>query len=216
MLKFGIISEIDPAKGLARVFFEEDQFVSAWLKMGVPRSGTDKFSFPYSVNEHVYCLMDENLEYGVVAGAVYDESNVPEGAAEGVLRWQFRDGSAISYDSNSRTLNLDIQGEINISCEKASIQSSGAVKVEATEVSITATKTKIDGILEVSGAAIIQGVVSMGGLSGISGAPVAANDAEISVKKLTATEDIFSGNISLKLHKHTSAASGSPTTPPIP
>jgi phage baseplate assembly protein V len=215
MLKFGVVSEVDPAKGLARVNFEEDDFVSGWLKVAVPRSAADQFSFPLTINEHVYCIMDENWEYGVVAGSIYDETNTPAGAADGVMQWRFRDGSAISYDTNSRTLKLDIKGDINIACESANIQSSGEVKLEATQVSIIAVKTKIEGILEVSGAAVIQGVVSMGGLSGISGAPVTGNDAEISVKKLTATEDVLSGTVSLKTHIHTSAAPGSPTTIPI-
>jgi phage baseplate assembly protein V len=217
MLKFGIISEVDASKGLARVYFQEDDFVSAWLKMAVMRSGQDKFSFPFDINEHVYCLMDDNLEYGVVCGAVYDEDNLPDSqAAKGVLSIHFGGGSSILYNRNSSTLSLDIKGKVDISCQEANIQSSGEVKVVATEVSLTAAKTKVNGILEVTGAAIIQGIVSMGGLSGISGAPVTGGDTELSVKKLNATEDVTSGTISLKTHKHLSAAVGSPTGPAIP
>lgn len=216
MLKFGTISEVNIEKGLARVYFEEDDFVSGWLKIGVPRAGTDQFSFPFQVKEHVYCIMDEDWEYGVVAGSVYDESNIPNGSAEGLLQWRFRDDSVISYNVNTRTLSLDIKGEINIKCEQANIESTGEIKVKASKISIEAITTKIDGILQVSGAAVIQGVVSMGGLSGIDGAAVSGSDAELEVKKITASDDVIAGVINLKTHRHTSTGPGSPTSPAIP
>lgn len=216
MLKFGVISEVDIPNGLARVNFEEDEFVSGWLKVSVPRSFGDQFSFPYVINEHVYCIMDDNWEYGVIGGAIYDQSNTPKGAAAGVKQWRFRDDSVISYNTNTRTLTLDIKGEININCEAADITSTGEVKVQAPEVSITAVNTNIDGILNVTGAAKITGIVSMGGIAGISGAPVSGSDAELQVKKLTATDEVIAGSVNLKTHKHTSAASGSPTSGPIP
>lgn len=217
MLKFGLISEVDIKNGLARVYFEEDDFVSAPLKMAVSRSMTDKVMFPFEINEHVYCLMDENLEYGVICGAIYDEKNLPHSSAgAGILSFHFGDSSSILYDRNSHTLSLDIKGKVNIKCTEANIDSTGKVKVSATEIDLTATTTKVNGILEVSGAATIQGLLSMGSMGGLSGQPVDGSNAEINVSKLNAANDVTAGTVSLKTHKHTSAASGSPTTPPIP
>lgn len=210
MLKFGIISEIDVANGLARVTFNDDGFVSAPLKMAVARSGTDKVSFPFDINEHVYCLMDENMEFGVIAGAVYDESNKPpSNAGKGKLVLSFADNSTIIYDRNLHTLSIDIKGKTSIKCDQAEIEATATV-------SIKAPQTTIDGILTVTGAAAVNGVLSMGGMAGIGGAPIPGSTAELSVKKVTATDDVIADNIGLKTHKHTSAASGSPTSTPIP
>lgn len=215
MLKFGVISAVDHANGLARVDFQEDNFVSGWLKIGVTRSLNDQFSFPYSINEHVYCLMDENWEYGVVCGAVYDEKNLPTESAPGLMQWRFRDDSVISYNTLSRTLKIDIKGDININCEKAEVVASDEINVTAPEVSITAANTNINGVLKVTGAAIIQGVVSMGGISGIEGSPVSGSSAELEVLKLTAVEVKASG-IDLTTHTHISGTAGSPTSTPTP
>lgn len=215
MLKFGVISEIDASKGLARVFFGEDDFVSGWLKVSVPRSGSSKFSFPYDINEHVYCIMDEDWEYGVVAGAIYDESNLPIDPAAGIMSWDFADGSTIIYDHNSHTLNINIEGDVNINCKSANLTSKDELKVSAAKISFISAETEVTGVLKVSGAAIIQGTVSMGGLGGIEGASVDGGSSEIKIGKLTASGDIIAGDISLLNHLHTSATPGSPTSRPI-
>lgn len=216
MLKFGIITEVDFVKGLARVNFPEDEFVSGWLKMSVMRSGQDNFSFPFDVNEHVYCLMDEGWEYGVVVGSIYDEKNLPDGSSEGKLKLSFGDNTAIIYDRKTSILSFDIKGKVNIECNEANLTSSGAINIEGNKVNITAIETNIDGILNVSGVANIQGVVSMGGISGISGAAVNGAGAELNVDKVNAANDVTAGTISLKSHKHISAPSGSATGPSIP
>ncbi|MBO9674411.1 MAG: phage baseplate assembly protein V [Sphingobacteriaceae bacterium] len=216
MLKFGIISEVDAAKGLARVYFPEDDFVSGWLKMAVMRAGIDHFSFPFDIKENVYCLMDEGWEYGVICGSFYDENKLPEGSEAGKLKLSFGDNTAIIYDRKTSILSFDIKGKVNIDCTEANLTSTGKVNIEANEVNINSIETNVDGILNVSGAANIQGVVSMGGISGISGAAVNGASAQLNVSKLTASDDVTAGAISLKSHKHTSAASGSPTGPAIP
>lgn len=208
MLKFGQISEIDFKKGMARVYFDEDEMVSGWLQISVLRSGKDQITFPFDINESVYCIMDENCEFGVVAGAVYTNKVKPNECAAGKLRIEFADKTTIEYDRNSHILKLEIKGKTIINCDEKT-------EVTAPEVTITATETKITGKLSVTGAATINGVVSVGGLSGISGAPVAAGDTVINAKEIIASDDIKVGTISLKTHKHTSAASGSPTSPPI-
>jgi len=215
-LKFGIISEIDIESGLARVYFEEDDFVSAPLKISVMRSYGDQIFFPFVVNEHVYCVLDDNWEYGVIAGAIYDEKNKPAGSAKGKFLLKFNDSSTIEYDQESATLTLDIKGTVNIKCSDSNVECSGKATVKADEVEIEAAKTDIKGILNVSGAANIQGVASVGGLAGISGGAVEAGDSEIKVEKLTATNDVTAGTVSLKTHRHTSSGSGSPTSAPIP
>lgn len=207
--KFGIISNLDIDNGLAKVYFEEDDFESGWLKISVMRSGPDQVSFPFDIKEHVWCVLDEHCEYGVIGGAVYDEKNKPTGSTAGKLKILFGDTSAIEYDRVSGILKFDIKGEIHISGTKI-IANANEVDVTAQTVKITSPLTEIEGALSVSG------IISMGGLSGINGADIPGDDAVLNVKKLTATDDITSGTISLTAHKHTSAGSGSPTSEPIP
>jgi len=208
-LMFGIISEVDAANGLARVSFGEDDFVSAPLKMSVMRSGPDQVSFPYDINEHVWCLMDEHCEYGVIGGAVYDEGNKPPaGAGKGKLIIRFDDSSMIEYDRNSSILTLNLQGKAVINCTEADLTCTG-------NANITAVETNIDGILNVTGAANIQGVVAVGGLAAISGSVIAGSAADLQVKSVTTTGDVQAGGKSLKTHTHTAPSGGGPTSPPL-
>jgi len=188
MLKFGLISSIDIPNGTARVKFMDDDFVSAPLKMGVSRSGKDKVSFPFNINELVCCLMDEHLEYGVIVCAVYDESNLPhDDAVDNILSINFGDNSSILYNRNSHTLNIDIKGQVNIECNEAKVKSTGNIEaecvnakikastkvdIESIAVNIKAVNTNVDGILNVTGAATVAGVLAMGGMAGIGGAPI--------------------------------------------
>jgi phage baseplate assembly protein V len=207
-LEYGVISEIDFVSGLARVKFLDDGLVSAPLKISVMRSGPDQFIFPFDVNEHVWCLMDDECEYGVIGGAIYDEGNVPPEVSKGILKLKFADNSAIEYNRNSHILSFDIQGKVSIKCDEANLTC-------ADSANITAKQVNIDGIVNIAGAANIQGVVSVGGLAGINGGPVDAGEAAINAKSLEVTGDVKAGEVSLKQHKHTSTGSGSPTSIPI-
>jgi phage baseplate assembly protein V len=207
-LEFGIITEIDFVSGLARVKFMDDGLVSAPLKISVMRSGPDQFIFPFDVNEHVWCLMDDECEYGVIGGAVYDEGNNPPESSKGVLKLKFADNSAIEYNRNSHILSFDIQGKVNIKCDEANLTCADSANIAAPQVNI-------DGILNITGAANIQGIVSVGGLAGVDGGPVNAGDSAIKAKSLEVTGDVNAGEISLKQHTHTSSGSGSRTSIPI-
>lgn len=228
MLKFGLISEIDLTKGLARVNFAEDDMVSGWLKIGVMRSLNDQFTFPFAINEHVYCLMDENCEYGVICGAVYDEKNKPDGATAGVLKIKFGQNSVISFNGNSGILNVDIAGDATIKCAKANIESTGKTTVKATNIDLEATEVAVKGILSVTGVAKIQGVVSMGGMASITpGTPLSAESGttiqvdtleatNVNATDVSATGDVTAGVISLKTHKHLAPSGGGTTGPATP
>jgi phage baseplate assembly protein gpV len=108
MLKFGYITEIDAAKGMARVTFEENErLTTRFLPMAMPKTLEDKFIIPYDINEHVYCIMDENCEDGVIAGAIYDAGNMPDGGAAGKMRVKFVPNMVIEYDRETSTLTIE-------------------------------------------------------------------------------------------------------------
>ena len=105
-LKFGKITEVDPVKGLAKVTFEEDDnLVTAFLPMSVPKSSGDKYSIPFDVNEHVWCIMDENCEDGVIGGAIYDAQNTPAGSAQ-KTSVQFGGNMLVEYNRSTATLAI--------------------------------------------------------------------------------------------------------------
>lgn len=98
--KYGLVSEVKP--GYAKVQFAEDKIVSPWLPVVVRKSQSDKESWPFEINEHVVCLMDETCDEGVVIGAIYNEKDTPDdGEAAGKFRNKFSDGTVIEYDKNA-------------------------------------------------------------------------------------------------------------------
>jgi len=225
------------AKGLAKVHFQDDDVPSGWLPMSVQKSLKDKWSFPFDVNEHVWCVMDEHCEYGVIGGAIYNEKDQPAGAGDGKLVIQFADNSAITYDRNSKTLSLQIKGDIQIvadekvsvQCKEAEVTVSNTAKVTANEVNVEAqgnatvkaAAVKLDapnvqatGNLNVTGA-VTAGTVATGGL-GASGGGSLNVTSPISVSNISASGDVVAGAISLKNHKHTAPSGGGATTPAIP
>jgi phage baseplate assembly protein gpV len=165
MLKFGIISEILAAKGMARVKFDDDGIVSAPLNCAVPSSKDDQVQFPYNINQHVYCIMDDQCERGVVAGAVYDESNTPAGGDANIIRMKFKDGLEFKYDRSAKKLSVLGTGDVeinttgkldatvsddaNVTCKNAKVVASIQAEVQATtEIKLTAPITEVSGILK--------------------------------------------------------------------
>lgn len=129
---------MDAERGLVRVKFLEEDIVSNPLQVLVPGSKMDKYSLPFSINEQVACAMDDNLEFGVVMGAVYSDSDTPPGSSSinsidivlGANKVQ------IKIDKEAGNLTLQVDGDVNIKCNKAIIE---------------ASDTNIDGDLNVTG-----------------------------------------------------------------
>lgn len=114
-LKYGIVSEFKP--GFAKVYFEEDGFATDWWPIVVRGSLKDKDSYTLHTNEHVACLADERCEDGVVLGAIYNDTDTPDGAAaDGKVRQLFADGNYMEYDNTAHKLKASIQG-MTIECD---------------------------------------------------------------------------------------------------
>lgn len=104
MLKFGYISQIDVNTARVRVQFPDFGITSYWLPVLVQGSGKDKYFHTFDINEHVACVMEENMENGVCLGAVYDSSNQPSGGALLKTKVVFSDGGLVQYDAATSTL----------------------------------------------------------------------------------------------------------------
>ena len=71
MLKFGVVTNINPLIAKARVEFADDDMKSYWLPVLQKKTNKDKYYVMIDVGEQVACLMDENSEEGVILGAIY-------------------------------------------------------------------------------------------------------------------------------------------------
>lgn len=108
MLKFGNICDIDAAKGLARVQFDDDKITSSWLPILTKGSGGNKYTHAFDVNEHVACLMDEHAENGVIMGAIYSESEAPPVTSPDVVAVKFSDDASVQYDRSAHKLSVTV------------------------------------------------------------------------------------------------------------
>ena len=104
MLRFGIVSQIDPINVQARVSFEDDESTSFWLPVLQTKTLKDKFYAMPDIGEQVACLMDENSEDGVILGAIYSAEDVSTTQSEKQLSVNLEDGSYINADKENHTL----------------------------------------------------------------------------------------------------------------
>lgn len=115
MLRFGIVTNIDELKATARVQFNDsDGMVSYWLSVLQSKTYKDKFYALPDIGEQVVCLMDKNLEEGVILGAVYSGLDEVPVVSKDKVKVIFQDGAEFEYDRKEHTLN--------ISCETINVQ----------------------------------------------------------------------------------------------
>ena len=106
MLRFGIVSQIDPINVQARVSFEDDESTSFWLPIIQTKTLKDKFYAMPDIGEQVACLMDENSEDGVILGAIYSTEDVSTTQSEKEISMNLEDGSYINANKESQTLTV--------------------------------------------------------------------------------------------------------------
>lgn len=114
VLRFGKISDQDFNKGMVRVELDEDSIVTHWLPFLSNSTKDDKqFSLP-SINSQVACVLDSDLDRGVCLGALWSNSDMPEGFSATKRGIKFNDGSEVTYDSSSKEYTIKSVGKINI------------------------------------------------------------------------------------------------------
>jgi phage baseplate assembly protein gpV len=213
MLKFGYITELNTDKGTVRVHFDEDDIVSNPLPVSVPASKNDKYSFPFSINEHVWCLMDENCEYGVVGGAIYSaKDSVPSGASEQTIDINIGANKLqITINRTNGNLTLKSEGDVKIDCVNADIkattatlEATGETAIKGSTVTIQAANTNVSGNMAVTGT-VEAASIAAGGFGGLSGGPLQAT------ANIQTDGDVVANGISLTTHVHPTTTEGSPT-----
>lgn len=207
MLKFGYIVDIDFTTGKARVQFPDaDGMVSNWLPMSVPKTKTDKFSIGFDINEHVWCLMDENLEFGVIGGAIYSTADTPGDIGDAdIIGVQFAQGLTIEYTRSTRILTINGGHQLIVDIDNnIKLKSATKVQVEAPLIEVTGNMTVTGSVSAGS-----FGAVTSGGGTGdmaVAGKITAAGDIE------STGGDIKQGAIKLGTHKHLGVTTGGGTS----
>ena len=118
MLRFGIVSQINPVLAQARVNFADDESTSYWLPIIQSKTMKDKFFVMPDIGEEVACLMDENSEDGVILGAIYSSVDLPVVTSEKQISLNLENSSLINIDKETNTLtitfeNINLNGNIN-------------------------------------------------------------------------------------------------------
>ena len=109
MLRFGIVSQINPLLCQARVNFGDDDSTSYWLPVLQTKTLKDKFYSMPDINEQVVCLMDQNSEDGVILGAIYSNADKPAVTSEKQLSVNLENGSQINANKETDTLTIIFQ-----------------------------------------------------------------------------------------------------------
>jgi len=109
MLRFGVVSQINPITVQARVNFGDDESTSYWLPVMQTKTLKDKFYSMPDIGEQVVCLMDENSEDGVILGAIYSTEDTPITQSEKELSVNLEDGSIINVNKQTSTLSVVFQ-----------------------------------------------------------------------------------------------------------
>jgi phage baseplate assembly protein V len=106
VLKFGIVTTINPLTAKARVQFSDDDITSYWLPVLQQKTLKDKYYSMVDIGEQVACLMDENSEDGVILGAIYTNLNSVPGISQNQHLIKFEDGSFIEYNKETQMLTI--------------------------------------------------------------------------------------------------------------
>lgn len=162
MVFVGNICEVCDKKGLVKVNYQGT--ISKFIPyLAIANSFKRKF-VPPRVNEQVLMFQGENGNAKFALGAIFSQRcKEPSGACTTKEISQYEDGTTISYDTSSSTLeitnpkviNIVVQNDINVTCKNANL---------------TAQKTTIKSSnVQILGNTNIQGAITTSGDSGGSG-----------------------------------------------
>lgn len=146
---------------------------------------TPGFYYMPQANDQVVCFYDERRNQGVAFGRAWQEGT-PQYDDEKIIGIKL-EGAEIFIDRKT--------GEISVSSDKT-------VTVKATSITLEADTVEITKDLKVAGKSELTGAVS-------------AKGTIEAVGNISTNADVKAQTKSLLTHIHTSAAPGSPTSPPV-
>ena len=143
IIRIGEVSSIDPAKGTARVAFDdEDSMVSYDLPV-IQRNTLENHDYWMpDIGEDVLCVfLPTGSEDGFILGSFYADEIRPPASTENIRMVEFADGTKVSYNRESHELKATIDGtEIKANRDTVDITGAKTVNVEsATAINIKST-----------------------------------------------------------------------------
>ncbi|HEB1269008.1 TPA: phage baseplate assembly protein V [Escherichia albertii] len=141
----GIISDIDETSVRVRVTLPEcDNLKSNWLAVLQRNSQDNKDYWLPDMGEQVEVLLDDNVEDGVVLGAVYSTVDTAPVASRDKRYVQFSDGAAFEYDRSTHqlTINGGIEKIVIEVIDRTNLTSPN-VEVKAQQVTVTSDTVDI-------------------------------------------------------------------------
>jgi phage baseplate assembly protein V len=191
----GVITQLDPKAVKAKAELPDmDGMETDWLP--VPQFftvGAKSFHLPRKDEQcYVFFLDAEGIDGFIVLSRYSQKATPPDGVAEKDFYLSLEDGTKLHLTEGF--LKIETPGDIQAKAGgNAKIEAGGAATVKASEATIeTSGKTTIKANEIALDAPLVK----------ISGKLEVAVDAEIGGKQFL-------------VHKHTCAAAGSPSTPPI-
>lgn len=128
----GIVREVNPKDGLARVEFpDKDGVLSWWLNVNQSLTSDSKsYSMP-EIGSQVNCLTDERGEEGTIIGAMYSDVDQPPTDKANLVMKQMKGGRTEVYDKDGGSYHVNQDAPYTIQI--------GAALVEITKSSIRLT-----------------------------------------------------------------------------
>ena len=207
----GIVAEIGENATVKVRLPEYDDLITDWLPVAQSLTlGAKCYTVP-RVDTQVIVLPGQGLEDAVVIGAIYSEPDPAPFEDAAIIGLVADDGVEISYDPGKSQLTIRAPKKIDIIATDIAIKAEIDIKGNITHSgNLDQTgNVKHTGNLDQTGNAKHSGNLDVGGNATVGGTAVVTGPS-------TLTGGAVITGIDFTTHKHTSAAPGSPTTPPVP
>lgn len=115
MASYGVVSEIDPETGRARIQIGE--LLTGWLPVMATRAGGDRTWAMVEAGEQVAVLAPSgDFANALILGGMYSGAHPAPADSENVTRMEFADGAVVEYDRAAHRLSalLPAGGEVDI------------------------------------------------------------------------------------------------------
>ena len=159
MLMIGVVTALDEAQAAVRV--DVDGQLTDWIPWLERRAGAAvRMWAPPQAGEQVLlgCPYGD-LAQAVVLGSIFSETHDAPASGKDLTHATFADGTIVEYDSATHLLKINVgTGNVQITCQNATVAASGAVTLDAPTVSCT-------GNVNVSGNVQANGDVKAGSIS---------------------------------------------------
>lgn len=138
LLKFGDVVSVTDAGHVCVRFPDLDGMVSKPLKVLVWRAHKDKASHTPDVGAMVACVVDENIEDGVVLGEVYSDADAPANGNPALWHWKMADGSEFEFNRDTGKLRITTTSDINVeTAASATVKAASTITLDAPLVKVT-------------------------------------------------------------------------------